>query len=207
MGYKDIPKPINQLYMARCDDNDIVWTYRNKKKMKKLLLSLPIIVIILISSFSLIYLLQKKDPNKPPSALLNENLPEINLANLFNEQEILSNFDLKEKTILINFFASWCAPCKIEHPLFFDIKKKYPNLYLIGIDHKDKKEDALKYLGEEGNPYDYVGVDKKGSVGLEFGVFGLPETFLVNSSGKIIYKYLGPLTKKVFENEIEPLLK
>ena len=126
MGYKDIPKPINQLYMARCDDNDIVWTYRNKKKMKKLLLFLPIIMIILISSFSLIYLLQKKDPNKPPSALLNENLPEINLVNLFNEQEILSSFDLREKTILINFFASWCAPCKIEHPLFFDIKKNIP---------------------------------------------------------------------------------
>ena len=193
--------------MAGCDDNDVVWIYRNKKKMKKLLLSLPIIVIILISSFSLIYLLQKKDSNKPPSALLNENLPEINLVNLFNEEEILSNYDLKEKTIMINFFASWCAPCKVEHPLFFDIKKKYPNLYLIGIDHKDKKEDALIYLGGEGNPYDYVGVDKKGSVGLEFGVFGLPETFLVNSSGKIIYKYLGPLTKKVFENEIKPLLK
>ena len=193
--------------MARCDDDDIIWAYRNKKKMKKLLLSLPIIIIILISSFSLIYLLQKKDPNKPPSALLNENLPEINLVNLLDEKEIISNYDLKEKTVLINFFASWCAPCKVEHPLFFDIKKKYPNLYLIGIDHKDKKEDALKYLGEEGNPYDYVGVDKKGSVGLEFGVFGLPETFLVNSSGIIIYKYLGPLTKKVFENEIKPLLK
>jgi cytochrome c biogenesis protein CcmG/thiol:disulfide interchange protein DsbE len=193
--------------MARCNDNDIVWTYRNKKKMKKLLLSLPLIIIILISSFLLIYLLQKKDPNKPPSALLNENLPEINLVNLFNEEEILSNYNLKEKTILINFFASWCAPCKVEHPLFFDIKKKHPNLYLIGIDHKDIKEDALKYLNEEGNPYDYVGVDKKGSVGLDFGVFGLPETFLVNSSGKIIYKYLGPLTKKVFKNEIKPLLK
>ena len=193
--------------MARCDDNDIVWTYRNKKKMKKLFLSLPLIIIILISSFLLIYLLQKKDPNKPPSALLNENLPEINLVNLFNEEEMLSNYNLKEKTILINFFASWCAPCKVEHPLFFDIKKKYPNLYLIGIDHKDKKEDALKYLSGEGNPYDYVGVDKKGSVGLDFGVFGLPETFLVNSSGIIIYKYLGPLTKKIFENEIKPLLK
>ena len=193
--------------MAWCVNNDIIWTYRNKKKMKKIFLFLPIIVIILISSFSLIYLLQKKDPNKPPSALLDENLPEINLVNLFNEEEMLSNYDLKEKTVLINFFASWCAPCKVEHPLFFDIKKKYPNLYLIGIDHKDKKEDALKYLNVEGNPYDYVGVDKKGSVGLEFGVFGLPETFLVNSSGIIIYKYLGPLTKKVFKNEIKPLLK
>ena len=193
--------------MAWCYNNDIIWTYRNQKKMKKFFLFLPIIVIILISSFSLIYLLQKKDPNKPPSALLNENLPAINLVDLFNEEKVLSNFDLKEKFILINFFASWCAPCKVEHPIFFNIKKKFPNLYLIGIDHKDKEKDALKYLSEEGNPYDYVGVDKKGSVGLEFGVFGLPETFLVNSSGKIIYKYLGPLTKKVFENEIKPLLK
>ena len=193
--------------MARCYDNDILWAYRNKKKMKKILLFLPITVIIIISSFLLIYLLQKKDPNRPPSALLNENLPEISLINLFDEKEELSNFDLEEKTILINFFASWCAPCKVEHPLFFNIKKKYPNLYLIGIDHKDKKEDALKYLEEEGNPYDYVGVDDKGSVGLEFGVFGLPETFLVNSSGRIIYKYLGPLTKKIIENEIKPFLE
>ena len=88
--------------MARRDDNDIVWSYRNKKKMKKLILSLPIIIILLISSFSLIYLLQKKDPNKPPSALLDENLPEINLVNLFNEEEMLSSYDLKEKTVLIN---------------------------------------------------------------------------------------------------------
>jgi len=175
--------------------------------MKKIFLFLPIIVIILISSFLLIYLLQQKDPNKPPSALLNENLPEIKLVNLFYEEQRLFNFDLKEKIILINFFASWCAPCKVEHPLFFAIKKKYPDLYLIGINHKDKKKDALKYLSEEGNPYDYVGLDIKGLVGLEFGVFGLPETFLVNSSGKIIYKYLGPLTKKVFQNEIKPLLK
>ena len=193
--------------MAWGDDNDIVWTYRNKKTMKKIFLFLPIIVIILISSFLLIYLLQQKDPNKPPSALLNENLPEIKLVNLFYEEQRLFNFDLKEKIILINFFASWCAPCKVEHPLFFAIKKKYPDLYLIGINHKDKKKDALKYLSEEGNPYDYVGLDIKGLVGLEFGVFGLPETFLVNSSGKIIYKYLGPLTKKVFQNEIKPLLK
>ena len=193
--------------MAWSNDNDLFWNYGNKKKMKKFFLFLPIIVIITISSFSLIYLLQKKDPNKPPSALLNENLPEINLVNLFNENEILLKSDLKEKTILINFFASWCAPCKIEHPLFFQIQKNYPNIYLIGINHKDKKEDAIKYLDKDGNPYDYIGIDKRGSIALEFGVFGLPETFLVNSSGKIIYKYLGPLTKKVIENEIKPLLK
>ena len=175
--------------------------------MKKVLLILPLLIVIIISSFLLVFLLQKKDPTKPPSALLNEDLPTFNIVSLFNEDKTLSNNDIKEKIILINFFASWCAPCKVEHPLFFYIKKQNPNLYLIGINHKDKAKDAIKYLGINNNPYDYVGIDNKGLVGLEFGVFGLPETFLVNSSGKIINKFLGPLTKEIIQNEIIPLFK
>ena len=174
--------------------------------MKKVFLFLPMIVIVIIFSFLFIYLLQNKDPSKPPSALLNINLPEFNITDLFNESELLSNKDVQQRFVLINFFASWCAPCKIEHPLFFEIKKKYPNLYLLGINHKDKKKDALKYLNSNGNPYDFVGVDNKGLVSLEFGVFGLPETFLANPKGIIIYKFLGPLTKKIIENEIKTLL-
>lgn len=175
--------------------------------MKKIYLYLPLIIILLISFIFLIYLIQNKDPNKPPSALLNKDMPEINIVNLFNENEIFSKNKVKEKYILINFFASWCAPCKVEHPLFFEIKKRYKNVYLLGIDHKDKKKDVLKYLNTSGNPYDYIGVDKKGLIGLEYGVFGLPETFIINPAGKIIYKYLGPLTKKIIKNEIEPLLQ
>ena len=90
--------------------------------------------------------------------------------------------------------------------LFFQIKKQNPNLYILGINHKDKKNDAINYLNQDGNPYDFVGVDKEGLIGLEFGVFGLPETFLINKSGKIIYKYLGPSYKKSYKNEIQPLL-
>ena len=175
--------------------------------MKKVFLILPLMVIIILCSFLLIFLLQKKDPSKPPSALLNEKIPTFSIINLFDENETLSNINLKEKIILINFFASWCAPCKVEHALFFDIKKQHPNLYIVGINHKDKTEDALKYLNINGNPYDYVGIDKDGSLGLDFGVFGLPETFLVNTSGQIIYKYIGPLTKKVIKSEIKILLK
>ena len=175
--------------------------------MKKILLFLPIIIIFIISAFLLIFLLQKKDPNKPPSALLNENMPNIDIVSLFDSNKLFSNDEIGNKFLLINFFASWCAPCKVEHPLFFDIKKDNPNLYLIGINHKDQKKDAIKYLNISGNPYDYVGVDNNGMIGLEFGVFGLPETFLVNSSGIIIYKFLGPLTEKIIENEIKPLIK
>ena len=191
------------------DTNDLFGYYGNKKKikMKKVFLFLPIIIILIIFSFLFIFLLQNKDPGKPPSALLNKKIPTFSMVNLFDKNETLSNINLKEKIILINFFASWCAPCKEEHALFFGIKKQHPNLYIIGINHKDKAEDALKYLNTDGNPYDYVGIDNKGSLGLEFGVVGLPETFLVNKSGQIIYKYIGPLTKKVIKSEIKILLK
>ena len=174
--------------------------------MNKLILSLPIILIFIISIFLLIFLLQNKDPNVPPSALLDKKIPPVDLVDLFNDNKLINLSNLKNKEILINFFASWCAPCKVEHPLLFQIKKQNPNLYILGINHKDKKNDAINYLNQDGNPYDFVGVDKEGLIGLEFGVFGLPETFLINKSGKIIYKYLGPLTKKVITNEIQPLL-
>lgn len=174
--------------------------------MKKLIISLPIIVTFTISYFLLVYLMQNKDPNIPPSALLNKKVPEIELINLFNDNELIKPNDFNDSKVLINFFASWCIPCKAEHHIFFKIKQKYPEIFIIGINHKDKKTDALNYLNTEGNPYDYIGVDKEGFIGLEFGVFGLPETFLINSSGEIIYKHLGPLTKEVIKDDIQPLL-
>ena len=174
--------------------------------MKKIILIIPFILTLIISSFLLFYLLQNKDPKKPPSALLNEDVPKIKIPDLFDEKKFLTNIELNDKLILVNFFASWCAPCKIEHPLFFTIKEEHPNLFIIGVDYKDSKNEALDYLKKDGNPYDFVGYDKQGLIGLEFGVFGLPETFLINKKGKIIYKHLGPLDKKIIENDIYPLL-
>jgi cytochrome c biogenesis protein CcmG/thiol:disulfide interchange protein DsbE len=135
-----------------------------------------------------------------------ENFPKFKIVNLFDEKESISNTKILDQVTLINFFASWCAPCKAEHPLFFEIKEKYPNLFILGIDMQDTNKDALSFLNKDGNPYDYVGVDKFGFVAVEFGVIGLPETFLVNKAGKIIYKYLGPLTKEIIKNELEPFL-
>ena len=175
--------------------------------MKKIILIIPFILTLIISSFLLFYLLQNKDPKKPPSALLNEDVPKIKIPDLFDEKKFLTNIEFNEKLILVNFFASWCAPCKVEHPLFFTIKEDHPSLFLIGIDFKEKeKDDGLKYLKKDGNPYDFVGYDIQGLIGLEFGVGGLPETFLINKKGKIIYKHLGPLDKKIIENDIYPLL-
>jgi len=141
------------------------------------------------------------------SSIFEKNLPNFEIINLFDNSKKLSNVNINNKQVLINFFASWCAPCKDELPLFFTLRNKHPNMMIVGIAYKDKKSDALKFLEKEGNPYNFVGLDNNGKIGLEFGVFGLPETFLLNNEDKIIYKHLGPLTKKVFRNEIFPLLQ
>ena len=127
--------------------------------------------------------------------------------NLFSTNEILTNKDLENKFFLVNFFSSWCAPCKIEHSLFFGINKDFPNLFLLGINYKDEIENVKMYLNKEGNPYSFVGLDKGGMIGLDFGIIGLPDTILINKEGKIIFKHLGPLTKKVINNEIRPFLQ
>lgn len=174
--------------------------------MKRFIIILPLLITVFLFVILLIYLLQNKDPRKPPSALLNQPLPEFYIKGLINEDTILSNNTIKNKITLINFFASWCAPCKVEHPLLMNLKKKYPELTIVGINFKDNNEDAIKFLLSTGNPYNFVGVDNDGAIGLEFGVFGLPETFFVNNQGKIIFKQTGPLTKKIIQNDIIPNL-
>lgn len=175
--------------------------------MKKIVLIFPLLVVIVITIFLLIFLLQKKDPQKPPSALLDKSIPEFKLENLFADQNEITTDNLKNQKLLINFFASWCIPCKAEHKLLVQIKNNFSNIRLVGINHKDVRSEALKFLKDNGNPYHDVGFDKDGMVSLEFGVFGLPETFITNNDGKIIYKHLGPITKDVLKNEIIPLLQ
>jgi len=191
----------------------------------QIILLIPVTVLSLICVFIAIYIFQDRKPNEPPSALLNKDMPKFSIKSLHNDNIYLSSDNLKKnvnlssnenvysssdniknKYTLINFFASWCAPCKIEHPLFFILSKDFPNLFLLGINFKDKKDGAINYLKKDGNPYNFVGVDKTGKIGLEFGVIGLPETFIVSEEGKIIYKHLGPLNKKIIEDEIIPLL-
>ena len=104
--------------------------------MNRILILTPLIVLLVICIFSLVYLLSGKDPNKPPSALLNKDVPIFESSSLYNANDIIKTKDIKNKKTLINFFASWCSPCKIEHPLFFEIRKKYPELYLWDLTTK-----------------------------------------------------------------------
>ena len=167
---------------------------------------MPLIGLVIICLFFLIFILLEKNPNDPPSALLNKSLPNFSSINLYDTEEVLLSENLKGKYTLINFFASWCTPCRAEHHLFFKIKKEIPELFILGFSHKDDLDDSKKYLEEEGNPYSFVGIDKDGKIAFEFGVFGLPETFIINNEGKIIFKHTGPLTQQIIENEIKNIL-
>ena len=173
--------------------------------MNRAILIIPLIGLMIICLFFLIFILLEKNPNDPPSALLNKNLPTFSSINLYEKEEVLLSDSLKGKYTLINFFASWCTPCRAEHHLFFKIKKEIPELFILGFSHKDDFGDSKKYLEEEGNPYSFVGIDSDGKIAFDFGVFGLPETFIINEDKKIIYKHTGPLTKKIIEDEIEIL--
>ena len=174
--------------------------------MKKIIMITPLIALITICSFVLIYILSDRNPQKPPSSLINKNIPSFNIYNLHDENKNIKNSDLKNKYTLINFFASWCAPCKVEHHLFFKIKEDNPDLFILGINYKDNEIDAKDYLINEGNPYSFVGIDANGKIGLDFGVFGLPETFLINNKGEIIFKHIGPITEQIIYEQINPLL-
>ena len=173
--------------------------------MNRTFLIMPLIGLVIICLFFLIFILLEKNPNDPPSALLNKNLPTFSSINLYDKEEVLLSDSLRGKYTLINFFASWCTPCRAEHHLFFKIKKEIPELFILGFSHKDDLDDSKKYLEEEGNPYSFVGIDSDGKIAFNFGVFGLPETFIINEDRKIIYKHTGPLTKKIIEDEIEIL--
>ena len=188
--------------MDRSFHNDFCKHRSGYKQMNRAILMAPFIVFTTICLFFLIFILLEKNPNDPPSALLNKNLPTFSSVSLYNNEETLLSDNLKGKYTLITFFASWCTPCRAEHHLFFKIKKEIPELYILGFSHKDDLNDSKKYLEEEGNPYSFVGIDRDGKIAFDFGVFGLPETFIINKDGEIIYKHTGPLTKKIIEDEI-----
>ena len=173
--------------------------------MKKIVLIMPLILLTIVSLFFLLFILLEKNPNVPPSALLNKDLPSFSSYSLYDKNIGLDSDDLKGKYVLINFFASWCTPCKAEHHLFFEIKKENPDLFILGFSHKDDPNNTKKYLKDDGNPYSFVGLDQDGNIAFEFGVFGLPETFIINSKGKIIFKHTGPLTREIINNEITKL--
>jgi cytochrome c biogenesis protein CcmG/thiol:disulfide interchange protein DsbE len=139
-----------------------------------------------------------------PSALLDKPAPEFTLPSLAGDAAGLSSADLTGKVSLVNIFASWCAPCRAEHPVLNALAQS-KRVAIYGINSKDKPEAARAWLAELGNPYARIGVDD-GRVGIEWGVYGVPETFVVDRQGRVRYKHVGPLTEADIDRKILPLI-
>jgi len=144
------------------------------------------------------------DPNVLPSPLIDQPAPRFALPPLQGDAQGFSSADLTGHVSLVNTFASWCAPCRAEHPVLNALAqtKRVP---IYGIDYKDKEDLALAWIAELGNPYTRIGADD-GRVGIDWGVYGVPETFIVDRDGRIRYKHVGPLTQADIERTILPLL-
>jgi len=167
------------------------------------------ITLIITTAFifiSLFFGLNKKDKTLN-SPLLNKPIPEINLVSLKNEN--LNESDFNKEIILVNFFASWCVPCIVEHDFLFELKKQKP-IKIYGINYKDDIENLEIWLEKLGNPYSKIGIDKTGITGINWGVNGIPESFLIDKNGIIKHKINGVINKKqikILLTKIEALEK
>jgi len=147
------------------------------------------------------------DPRYVPSPLIDKPAPPFNLPTLHSANTNVHIEDLKGKVSLINVWASWCVACRAEHPLLVEATTNDNNLNLYGLNYKDKREDALLWLQELGDPYVESAYDETGTTGIDYGVYGVPETFVLDKEGIIRYKHVGPLNKKQLDDVILPLVK
>lgn len=146
------------------------------------------------------------DPSKVPTALADKLVPAFDLPAVDENTESLSSEDLKGRISVLNIFASWCIPCRVEHPLLLELAAEN-SAAVHGINYKDRPEDARNWLNSLGDPYDRIGADRDGRAGIDLGVYGVPETFVIDEDGVIRYKHVGPITEKDMNKIIRPLIQ
>jgi cytochrome c biogenesis protein CcmG, thiol:disulfide interchange protein DsbE len=165
----------------------------------RLIFLLPGIVFLVLAGLFLFQLIQGRNPAEVPSALINKPAPAFSLAPLeglaVDGKPVpgFSSEDLKGRVTVVNVWASWCGPCRQEHPLLVDLAGD-PSVRVVGINQRDNPDNARRFLGTLGNPYAAVGVDPNGRASIDWGVYGVPETFIVGPDGTIRHKHIGPLT-------------
>lgn len=146
----------------------------------------------------------KLDPREVPSPLIGKPAPAFELP-LLEGDATLTPAVLAGRPVLVNFFASWCAGCRVEHPLLLELARK-EGVEIVGVDYKDDPAAGRQWLQRHGNPYRVVAVDRQGAAGLDWGVYGIPETFVLGADGTILFKQIGPMTPQAWERDIRPLL-
>ncbi len=155
-----------------------------------------------------VYLVQidsgARDPGRLPSALIGRPAPPLDLPPIDGPGEGLRSDRLGGAVALVNVFASWCPPCRAEHPMLMRLAREGVAIY--GVNYKDRPEDARAFLAELGNPYRAVGADRTGRTAIDWGVYGYPETFVIDRAGLVRYRHVGPITPHDLETRIRPLL-
>ncbi len=171
--------------------------------MKTMLRLSPILLI-----FGLIAALWRglySNPKEIPSPLLNKLTPSFELPNLFNPQENLNNQLFKDKVTILNVWASWCAAC-VEEQMFIRTIAPSTSAQWIGFNYKDDRQNAMAWLNRYGNPYSAIAADTQGVVALDWGIYGTPETFVIDRKDRIRYKHIGPITFADWQKDFVPLL-
>lgn len=163
--------------------------------MVRALAAIPFLIAVIFGGFFLWGLDPDRDPNDIPSVLISQPVPDFALAQVeglqtasFGRDDLMGN----SSPVIVNVFASWCVPCRAEHAVLTDLVES-DGQRLFGINYKDKPEDATRWLAELGNPYERIGADSTGRAGIEWGISGVPETFIVGPDGTVLYRYVGPV--------------
>ncbi|MBS0325191.1 MAG: DsbE family thiol:disulfide interchange protein [Proteobacteria bacterium] len=172
--------------------------------LKPLRWLIPVVVFAVIAGF--LYAGLFRDPREVPSPLVGKQAPAFSLAELHAPDRHLSPADMRGQVWLLNVWASWCVSCREEHPLLVALAKT-ELVPIIGLDYKDKPGDGRAWLTDNGNPYAKSVMDTDGRAGIDWGVYGVPETFVVDRAGVIRYKQIGPLTEQALKQTILPLVR
>jgi cytochrome c biogenesis protein CcmG/thiol:disulfide interchange protein DsbE len=173
--------------------------------MKRFLI--PLAIFIALVGFLAVGL--NRDPREVPSPLVGRPAPDFSLPKLASDPagaERFSPADMKGKVWLLNVWASWCVSCRVEHPVLMDFAKS-GIAPVVGLDYKDAAPDARQMLAQKGDPYILSAVDRDGRVGIDYGVYGVPETYVIDKAGTIRYKQIGPVTAEALQDKILPLIR
>lgn len=166
--------------------------------------AIPVLFFAAIAAIFFVMLTSPRDPSAVPSVLVGKQVPQIKLGALeggksdglglpgFDTADLLDSTTHKGRVIIVNVWASWCGPCRQEHPFLMELGQR-DDLMLVGINYKDKTTQALGFLAELGNPFERIGVDPNGRAAIELGVYGVPETYILSFKGVVIYKHVGPI--------------
>lgn len=182
-------------------------------RMRRIVVAaIPLVLFGALAAVFLTQLMSGKDTSIIPSALIGKPAPALALVPLDGAiragQPVpaLDTAAIKGKLTLVNVWASWCVPCRQEHPVILGLAQD-PRLNVVGINYKDKNDAALAFLGELGNPFRAIGVDPKGAAAIDWGVYGIPESFLVGPDGTILFKQVGPFTDDAVRNQLLPKIE